>query len=133
MCDAVVTTWANGGLSRYCPRHLPAMGPQRRIPAAGLPHGDVRTESERCAVMGVDLLLLTNDPDPTAVLPALGLLSHKVRSHEPDVASLLEAGPYDAVLVDARVDLVALPAAGPGYLMRQSVSRRPDRPAGPHG
>lgn len=55
--------------------------------------------------MGVDLLLLTNDPDPTAVLPALGLLSHKVRSHEPDVAALLEAGPYDAVLVDARVDL----------------------------
>ena len=55
--------------------------------------------------MGVDLLLLTNDPDPTAVLPALGLLSHRVRSHEPDVAALLAAGPYDAVLVDARTDL----------------------------
>src|SRR5437763_6243037 len=55
--------------------------------------------------MGVDLLLLTNDPEPTSVLPALGLLSHKVRAHEPDVAALLEAGPYDAVLVDARVDL----------------------------
>ncbi|HEX5120336.1 MAG TPA: response regulator transcription factor [Pseudonocardiaceae bacterium] len=55
--------------------------------------------------MGVDLLLLTNDPDPTAVLPALGLLSHRVRSHEPDVAALLAAGPYDAVLVDARIDL----------------------------
>jgi DNA-binding response OmpR family regulator len=55
--------------------------------------------------MGVDLLLLTNDPEPAAVLPALGLLSHKVRAHEPDVAALLEAGPYDAVLVDARIDL----------------------------
>jgi DNA-binding response OmpR family regulator len=55
--------------------------------------------------MGADLLLLTNDPDPTAVLPALGLLSHRVRPHEPDVGAVLEAGPYDAVLVDARVDL----------------------------
>ena len=55
--------------------------------------------------MGVDLLLLTNDPEPGQVLPALGLLSHKVRAHEPDVAALLEAGPYDAVLVDARIDL----------------------------
>jgi DNA-binding response OmpR family regulator len=55
--------------------------------------------------MGVDLLLLTSDPEPGAVLPALGLLSHKVRAHEPDVASLLEAAPYDAILVDARYDL----------------------------
>ena len=55
--------------------------------------------------MGVDLLLLTNDPEPAAVLPALGLLSHRVRPVAPDVAALLEAGPYDAVLVDARVDL----------------------------
>jgi DNA-binding response OmpR family regulator len=57
--------------------------------------------------MGVDLLLLTSDSDPTSVLPALGLLSHRVRSVEPDVAALLEAGPYDAVLVDARADLAA--------------------------
>ncbi|HEX7662451.1 MAG TPA: response regulator transcription factor [Pseudonocardiaceae bacterium] len=56
--------------------------------------------------MGADLLLLTSDPEPGAVLPALGLLSHKVRPLEPDVAALLEAGPYDAVLVDARIDLV---------------------------
>ena len=54
--------------------------------------------------MGADLLLLTSDPEPGAVLPALGLLSHKVRPLEPDVAALLEAGPYDALLVnDARV------------------------------
>ncbi len=55
--------------------------------------------------MGVDLLLLTSDPEPASVLPALGLLSHRVRPVAPDVAALLEAGPYDAVLVDARVDL----------------------------
>lgn len=53
----------------------------------------------------MDLLLLTSDPEPTEVLPALGLLSHQVRVHEPDVAALLAAGPCDAVLVDARVDL----------------------------
>lgn len=55
--------------------------------------------------MGVDLLLLTSDPNPTSVLPALSLLAHKVRYIEPDVAALLEAGPYDAMLVDARTDL----------------------------
>jgi DNA-binding response OmpR family regulator len=57
--------------------------------------------------MGVELLLLTSDPDPTAVLPALSLLPHRVRPLEPEVAALLEAGPYDAVLVDARTDLAA--------------------------
>jgi DNA-binding response OmpR family regulator len=56
--------------------------------------------------MGVDLLLLTSDPEPGSVLPALSLLSHKVRPLEPEVSALLEAGPYDAVLVDARIDLV---------------------------
>jgi len=73
--------------------------------------------------MGVDLLLLTSDPEPTAVLPALGLLSHKVRAHEPDVASLLEAAPYDAVLVDARFDL-----AGARSLCRLLSSSGVDAP-----
>jgi DNA-binding response OmpR family regulator len=53
----------------------------------------------------VELLLLTADPSPEAVLPALTLLPHKVRQTIPEVAALLDAGPYDAVLVDARVDL----------------------------
>ncbi|AHI01869.1 response regulator transcription factor [Kutzneria viridogrisea] len=55
--------------------------------------------------MGVDLLLLTADPDPTSVLPALSLLPHAVRPLAPEVSALLEAGPHDAVLVDARGDL----------------------------
>jgi DNA-binding response OmpR family regulator len=55
--------------------------------------------------MGVDLLLLTSDPDPASVLPALSLLPHVVRPLAPEVSALLEAGPHDAVLVDARGDL----------------------------
>ncbi|MGW0516804.1 MULTISPECIES: winged helix-turn-helix transcriptional regulator [unclassified Crossiella] len=54
----------------------------------------------------VDLLLLTTDRDPESVLPALALLPHQVRPLVPDVSQLLEAGPHDAVLVDARTDLV---------------------------
>ncbi|HET8642410.1 MAG TPA: response regulator transcription factor [Pseudonocardiaceae bacterium] len=53
------------------------------------------------------LLLLTADPDPESVLPALSLLPHGVRPTAPEVAALLDAGPYDAVLVDARTNLVA--------------------------
>ncbi|MCP2259387.1 DNA-binding response regulator, OmpR family, contains REC and winged-helix (wHTH) domain [Streptoalloteichus tenebrarius] len=56
--------------------------------------------------MSADLLLLTNDPRPDAVLPALALLPHTVRPLAPEVSALLEAGPHDAVLVDARGDLV---------------------------
>jgi len=55
----------------------------------------------------VQLLLLTADRDPESVLPALALLPHQVRSNTPDVAALLDAGPYDAVLVDARTNLAA--------------------------
>ncbi|MGH3874947.1 MAG: winged helix-turn-helix transcriptional regulator [Pseudonocardiaceae bacterium] len=53
----------------------------------------------------MELLLLTADSGPGSVLPALSLLSHGVRSAAPEVAALLDAGPYDAVLVDARSDL----------------------------
>jgi DNA-binding response OmpR family regulator len=54
----------------------------------------------------MELLLLTADPTPDRVLPALSLLPHGVRTAAPEVAALLDAGPHDAVLVDARVDLV---------------------------
>ena len=54
----------------------------------------------------VDLLLLTTDRDPESVLPALALLPHQVRPLAPDVSALLEAGPHEAVIVDARTDLV---------------------------
>lgn len=56
--------------------------------------------------MGAELLLLTNERDCEAVLPALALLPHRVRSLQPELSALLSAGPHDAVLVDARSDLV---------------------------
>ena len=56
--------------------------------------------------MSIDVLLLTTDSDPEAVLPALSLLPHEVRPLRPEVSALLEAGPHDIVLVDARTDLV---------------------------
>jgi len=54
----------------------------------------------------MEVLLLTADPDADAVLPALSMLSHGVQSAAPAVAALLDAGPCDAVFVDARSDLV---------------------------
>ncbi len=53
----------------------------------------------------MELLLLTADRKPDAVLPSLALLPHGVRPAAPEVAALLDAGPYDAVIVDARHDL----------------------------
>jgi DNA-binding response OmpR family regulator len=54
------------------------------------------------------LLLLTNAMTPSSeVLPALGLLAHSVRVAPLEVAALLDDGaPPEAVLVDARRDLV---------------------------
>ena len=57
--------------------------------------------------MGV-LLLLTSAAEPPAdVLPSLALLNHRVRVAPPDISSVLETPAVDAVLVDARRDLVA--------------------------
>jgi DNA-binding response OmpR family regulator len=55
----------------------------------------------------MELLLLTGDRSPESVLPALALLPHGVRTAPPEIAALLDAGPHDAVLVDARTNLVA--------------------------
>jgi len=55
----------------------------------------------------MELLLLTADRDVDPMLPALSLLPHGRRPAAPEVAALLDAGPYDAVLVDARHDLSA--------------------------
>ena len=55
----------------------------------------------------MELLLLTADRDVDLMLPALSLLPHGRRPAAPEVAALLDAGPYDAVLVDARHDLAA--------------------------
>ena len=54
----------------------------------------------------MELLLLTADPDPASVLPALRLLPHRVGTAVPDRAAVPEAGPHDAVLVDRRTDLL---------------------------
>jgi DNA-binding response OmpR family regulator len=54
------------------------------------------------------LLLLTNAMQPSAeVLPALGLLSHSVRVAPLEISAMLDSAPTDAVLVDARRDLIA--------------------------
>jgi DNA-binding response OmpR family regulator len=55
----------------------------------------------------MDLLLLTADPLPMTVLPAVDLLPIKVRAAAPEAASLVTSGPYDLILLDARQDLAA--------------------------
>jgi DNA-binding response OmpR family regulator len=56
----------------------------------------------------MDLLLMTSAQQPTAeVLPALGLLSHAVRVVPPDIGVLLATPAGEAILVDARHNLVA--------------------------
>ena len=52
------------------------------------------------------LLILTSAVE-TDVLPALGLLSHKVRSIPAEPAHLISAPPSDLILVDARHDLAS--------------------------
>jgi DNA-binding response OmpR family regulator len=54
------------------------------------------------------LLLLTNAMQPSAeVLPALGLLGHGVRVAPMEIGALLDTAPVDAVLVDARRELIS--------------------------
>lgn len=52
------------------------------------------------------LLVLTSAVEAD-VLPALGLLSHKVRSIPAEPAQLINAPPSDLILVDARTDLAS--------------------------
>jgi DNA-binding response OmpR family regulator len=52
------------------------------------------------------LLLLTNDLTPsTEVLPALGLLTHRIRVLPAEASALVETPPTDVVLVDGRREL----------------------------
>ncbi|MBS1674116.1 MAG: response regulator transcription factor [Actinobacteria bacterium] len=53
------------------------------------------------------LLVLTSAPTAAPVLPALELLSHRVRTIPATPAELVSAPDADAVIVDARSDLVA--------------------------
>ncbi len=56
----------------------------------------------------MQLLLVTSDPDPAAVLPALGLLTHTVRPAPAEVSVLLAVDPgASAVLIDARTNIGA--------------------------
>src|SRR3954465_7760308 len=74
---------------------------RRRFPA-------VPTTTRRHDARMATLLLLTNAMQPSAeVLPALGLLSHSVRVAPLEISALLDTAPTDAVLVDARRDLIA--------------------------
>ncbi|WP_116046327.1 response regulator transcription factor [Amycolatopsis palatopharyngis] len=57
--------------------------------------------------MSLDLLVLTAEQDANAVLPALDLLPHTVRVRAPEVTALLDAGPRDLILLDARADLAS--------------------------
>ncbi len=54
-----------------------------------------------------NLLLLTNALEPSAeTLPALGLLLHSVRTAPAEASALIDTPPADAILVDARRELV---------------------------
>ncbi|MDQ0615716.1 DNA-binding response OmpR family regulator [Microbacterium sp. W4I4] len=57
------------------------------------------------------LLALSPAPDAEPVLPALELLSHSIRRHPMDPSHLLSLPESDAVLLDARTDLVGARAA----------------------
>ena len=71
------------------------------------------------------LLLLTpaSANAPTSVLPALGLLGHRVVVAPLEAAALLDAPPTDHVLIDARRDLVA--ARGLCRLLRTTGTTTP--------
>ncbi len=60
--------------------------------------------------MAALLLLTAARATSVDVLPALGLLGHAVRVAPLEVTALLDTGPVDAVLVDARRDLLAAKA-----------------------
>jgi DNA-binding response OmpR family regulator len=55
----------------------------------------------------VELLLLTADPAPSSVLPALSSLLHQVRTAGPEVTALLDVRTHDVVMIDARNNVVA--------------------------
>jgi hypothetical protein len=70
----------------------------------------VAATAQRGEGTSVKLLVLTAEPDPTSVLPALALLPHKVCSAALRVAALRDAGLSDAVIVDAPCSDVDTPA-----------------------
>jgi DNA-binding response OmpR family regulator len=55
----------------------------------------------------LNLLLLTDDPHPSSVLPSLALLSHTLQSAPTEASSLLRAVAAEVAIVDARTDVAA--------------------------
>jgi DNA-binding response OmpR family regulator len=53
----------------------------------------------------LELVLLTNEPHPESVLPALSVLAHRVETVRPEAISLAKLAKADVVIVDARSDL----------------------------
>lgn len=53
----------------------------------------------------MEIALLTVEPHPQLVLPALCLLPHKVHRSPPEMSSLRDAAAADVAIVDARLDL----------------------------
>jgi DNA-binding response OmpR family regulator len=71
-----------------------------------------------------ELFLLTNATEPAAeIMPALGLLLHTVRTGPADMIAFADAAPADAILVDARRDLIA--ARQLCQLLRRAALRAP--------
>src|SRR5690606_28601563 len=69
------------------------------------------------------LLILTSAPEADAVLPALDLLGHRVRSIPAEPAQLVSAPDSDVVLVDGRSDLAG--ARSLCRLLRTTGQRTP--------
>ena len=71
-----------------------------------------------------ELFLLTNTAEPPPeILPALGLLLHTVRTGPADMIALEDAVGADAILVDARKDLI--PARRLCQLLRRAAPEAP--------
>jgi DNA-binding response OmpR family regulator len=71
-----------------------------------------------------ELFLLTNAAEPAVeIMPALGLLLHTVRTGPADMVAFEDAAAADAILVDARRDLIG--ARQLCQLLRRSVPQAP--------
>src|SRR5258708_2204805 len=79
-----------------------------------------------------ELFLLTNAAEPPVeIMPALGLLLHTVRTGPADMIAFEDAVAADAILVDARRDLIS--ARQLCQLRRRAAPRAPVRAVLPGG
>src|SRR5215469_17886249 len=91
---------AHIGSGRCCPRALRHIAGRRGLSPPHSKGGGGSGMSE--------LFLLTNAAEPAPeILPALGLLLHPVRTGPADMIALDDAVNADAILVDARKDLIS--------------------------